>query len=75
MKVNIFRKVCRQYFAVQLSLKEHKRICKKTRNPSERNEETATQEEIGEEEVLVEEVQDELELVELRPLLSMAQWC
>ena len=63
-------KVCRQYFAVQLSLKEHKRICKKTRNPFE---ETATQEEVGEEEVLVEDVQDELELVELRPLMSMAQ--
>ena len=28
---------------------------------------------VGEEDVLVEEVQDELELVELRPLMSLAQ--
>ena len=40
---------------------------------SEENKETTTQEEVGEEQVLFEEVQDELELVELRPLISMAQ--
>ena len=40
---------------------------------SEEIKETTTQEEVGEEQVLFEEVQDELELVELRPLISMAQ--
>ena len=43
------------------------------RGISEENKETTTQEEVGEEQVLFEEVQDELELVELRPLISMAQ--
>ena len=66
-------KVCSQYFAVQLSLKEHKRICKKPRKAAANNEETVKQEAVGEEEVLVEEVEDELELVELRPLISIPQ--
>ena len=66
-------KVCSQYFAVQLSLKEHKRICKKPRKAAANNEEIANQEAVGEEEVLVEEVEDELELVELRPLISIPQ--
>ena len=66
-------KVCSQYFAVQLSLKEHKRICKKPRKATENDVETANQEAVGEEEVLVEEVQDEQELVELRPLISIPQ--
>ena len=43
------------------------------RGISEENKETTTQKEVGEEQVLFEEVQDELELVELRPLISMAQ--
>ena len=62
-------KVCSQYFAVQLSLKEHKKVCKKLR----KTEEPANQEAVGEEDVLVKEVQDELELVELRPLISIPQ--
>ena len=66
-------KVCGQYFAVQISLKEHKRICKKPRRATRNNEETVNQEAVREEEVLVEEVQDELELVELRPLISIPQ--
>ena len=65
-------RVCHQYFSVQLSLKEHKRICKKARNILEEDEEDTAQE-VGEEQVLVENIQDELELVELRPLMSMTQ--
>ena len=51
-------------------------LCRVHVNPrgiSEENKETTTQEEVGEEQVLFEEVQDELELVELRPLISRAQ--
>ena len=53
-------------------MKEHKRICKKARNILEEDEEDTAQE-VGEEQVLVENIQDELELVELRPLMSMTQ--
>ena len=42
------------------------------RGISEENKETTTLEEVGAEQVFFEEAQDELELVELRPLISMA---
>ena len=58
--------------SVQLSLKEHKGICKKARNILEEDEEDTAQE-VGEEQVLFEDIQDELEPVELRPLMSMTQ--
>ena len=43
------------------------------RGISEENKKTTIQEEVGEEQVHFEEVQEELELVELHPLISMAQ--
>ena len=49
------------------------RVLINARGISKENKETTTQEEVGEEQVLFEEVQDELELVDLHPLISMAQ--
>ena len=59
-------RLCGQYFSVKISLAEHKRICK-------RNKELNIAQVVGEEDVLVEDIDDELDMVELRPLISIPQ--
>ena len=59
-------RLCGQYFSVKISLAEHKRICK-------RNKELNIAHVVGEEDVLVEDIDDELDMVELRPLISIPQ--
>ena len=49
---------------MKISLAEHKRICK-------RNKELNIAHVVGEEDVLVEDIDDELDMVELRPLISI----
>ena len=51
---------------MKISLAEHKRICK-------RNKELNIAHVVGEEDVLVEDIDDELDMVELRPLISIPQ--
>ena len=55
-----------QYFSVKISLAEHKRICK-------RNKEVDVAHVVGEEDLLVEDIDYELDMVELRPLISIPQ--
>ena len=59
-------RLCGQYFSVKISLAEHKRICK-------RNKELNIAHIVGEEDVLVEDIDDELDMVELRPLINIPQ--
>ena len=59
-------RLCGQYFSVKISLAEHKRICK-------RNKELNVAHVVGEEDLLVEDIDDELDMVELRPLISIPQ--
>ena len=53
-------------FSVKISLAEHKRICK-------RNKELNVAHVVWEEDLLVEDIDDELDMVELRPLISIPQ--
>ena len=59
-------RLCGQYFSVNISLAEHKRICKMDK-------ELKVAHVVGEEDLLVEDIDDELDMVELRPLISIPQ--
>ena len=60
-------RLCGQYFSVNISLAEHKRICKMDK-------ELKVAHVVGEEDLLVaEDIDGELDLVELGPLISIPQ--
>ena len=60
-------RLCGQYFSVNISLAEHKRICKMDK-------ELKVAHVVGEEDLLVEDIDGELDLMQLGPLNSVLEY-